>query len=157
VVVSAPLVADGDELSRAERELMTVRQARDESLARSRSLQAAGNDASAAHAGRLSRDHAQAARALAGEVVLLREGTRRLEDADARLVRDLVQRFFETVDIPWSPPTRALLGGLLRQGNADAPDLRPLAEGAARELRRHFARVLGDVDVAIDREKGVLS
>ncbi len=152
--VSAPaapaapaVVGDGDEneLERAERELAEVRAARASALARSVELARAGNDLSAQHAARAARDFATAARALSAEVALLRESGARLDEAGAQLMADVVEGFLRALGIPWSKPFRALLRALVleREAAEDRPDIGPLAERAASELRQHFARQLG--------------
>lgn len=138
----SPVAADGDELAEAERELVESREARRESLERSRALQRLGNDAAAGHAARAARDHAQAARALGGEVAILREVNPRVEAAQAQLMAGVVEGFLRALGIPWSKPFRALLRGLVlgRDGSEDGPDIGPLAERAASELRECFLR-----------------
>jgi len=146
---SVPVVAGGEEseLERAEHELAGARRARDESMARSRELQLEGSDATALHAGRLAREYAQAAKALAGEVAILRQESPRVEAAQAQLMAGVVESFLRALGIPWSKPFRALLRGLVlgRDGSEDGPDIGPLAERAASELRE---RLLRGVEVA---------
>lgn len=134
--------ADGTELARAEAELTEVRQARRESLERSRELQKAGNDISAQAAARVARDHATTARALSAEVALLSEAGGRLEAAQAAAMVSTLESFTRAVGVPWSSPVRELLAGLLRRHREDPPDLAPLTARAASEVRQHFSRLL---------------
>jgi hypothetical protein len=137
------VAAGDDELVAAERELVEIRSARSAALERSVALARAGNDLSAQHAARAARDFATAARALAGEVVLLRESDVRLTERQGEMLALALQGFVEAARLPWVPPLRELLSATLRRAaGEDGPDVGRAGERAADELHKHFAALL---------------
>jgi hypothetical protein len=151
-VVVPSVAVDGDELEVAERELEESRQARRESLTRSRELQRAGSDLAAGHAAKAARDHAQAARAIAAEVVLLRESRPRVDAAVGEVVIGVVERWVRAVGLPWGSggAARRLFGELFRRVGAEGVEggddagLARLGELARGELFQFYAARLAD-------------
>ena len=143
VASSSVLVGEG-ELERCERELEETRLARQASLDRSRELQRLGNDMAAQAAGRTAKDHAVTARAMAGEVVLLRESDVRVTQAEGERLAESVREFLHEAGIPLSAAVRGLLGACMRRYGSDPPegvDVGVLGERARLELAVHFARL----------------
>jgi transposase-like protein len=139
----APVVVDGDELAGAEAELVEVRAARAAALTRSTELARAGNDVAASNAARAARDFATAARALAGEVVVLREAGVRLTEAQGEEIAGALQGFVERLELPWTGAVRQLLSECLRlAAGKEVPDIDRAAGLAARELHKHYAGLL---------------
>jgi hypothetical protein len=108
-------------------------------------LQLAGNDLAAASAARACRDHAQAARALASEVAILRESSVRVSGSEGERLIEVLDGWGSMLGLPWGPsaPARRLLGELLRragsgEGVSDV-EVERLAETARGELARAFA------------------
>jgi hypothetical protein len=137
------VVVDGDELAGAEAELVEVRAARAAALTRSTELARAGNDVAASNAARAARDFATAARALAGEVVLLREAGLRLTQAQGEEIAGALQGFVERLELPWTGAVRQLLSECLRlAAGKEVPDIDRTAGRAADELHKHYAALV---------------
>lgn len=142
--VASPVAVDGDELVGAESELVEVRAARAAALTRSTELARAGSDVAASNAARAARDFATAARALAGEVALLRESDVRLTESQGEMLARALQDFTERLALPWAASVRELLSATIRlAAGREVPDIDRTAERAAREVQGHFARMLG--------------
>jgi hypothetical protein len=141
--VPAVAVRDEDELGRAEARLARLLDARDEALERSQMLQRQGNDVLAQASARISRDHAQAARAVSAEVRLLREAAPRIAQAEGERMIAAISEWARDLHLPWGASSAAcrLFGERLRRigsEDADGDDLAPLAADARSELRRVF-------------------
>jgi hypothetical protein len=152
VSVASPVVVGGDELVGAESELVDVRAARAAALTRSTELARAGNDVAASNAARAARDFATAARALAGEVALLRESDVRLTESQGEMLARALRDFSERLALPWAASVRELLSATIRRAaGREVPDIDRTAGRAADELRKHFAALLAAEAPALGR------